>query len=161
MPALAWRPLTDRYPELRILAKGHDPANDRNGNWQAYAQAAGFDGIYTYESLAFDPADFSLVCGLARARALACAPSLAPGYDARRALNDPRVRPRRQGALYDEMWRGALDAGADIVGVVSYNEWGEGTQIEPAASPPPSPVYSDYEGVDYLARTATWARQAR
>jgi hypothetical protein len=31
------------------------------------------------------------------------------------------------------MWNRALDAGSDVVSITSFNEWGEGTQIEPAA----------------------------
>ena len=31
------------------------------------------------------------------------------------------------------MWRAAITAGADRVTITSYNEWHEGTQIEPAA----------------------------
>ena len=32
------------------------------------------------------------------------------------------------------MWRGAVRARADLVTITSYNEWHEGTQIEPARS---------------------------
>ena len=49
---------------------------------------------------------------------------------------DLRVKPRRDGARYDGMWRGALRAEADLVTVTSYNEWHEGTQIEPARGRP-------------------------
>jgi Glycosyl hydrolase family 99 len=63
------------------------------------------------------------------------------------------------------MWRKALAASADIVTITSYNEWGEGTQIEPAR---PLHGYRSYEGAwglhgiaaafSYLARTAGWSR---
>ena len=62
-----------------------------------------------------------------------CAPSVGPGYDARRGSDDPRVKPRRNGATYDAMWRAAIASGADRVTITSFNEWHEGTQIEPAA----------------------------
>ena len=64
---------------------------------------------------------------------LLCAPSVGPGYDARRGSGDPRVKPRRNGATYDAMWRAAIAAKADRVTITSFNEWHEGTQIEPAA----------------------------
>ena len=35
---------------------------------------------------------------------LLCAPSVGPGYDARRATGDPHVKPRRHGLTYDSMW---------------------------------------------------------
>ena len=55
-----------------------------------------------------------------------------PRLRRRRATGDTRVRPRRDGATYDSMWRGAVQARADLVTITSYNEWHEGTQIEPA-----------------------------
>ena len=33
---------------------------------------------------------------------------------------------------YDGMWRTAIRAKPDLVTITSYNEWHEGTQIEPA-----------------------------
>ena len=74
-----------------------------------------------------------LLCSEARARHLLCAPSVGPGYDARRGSGDPVVKPRRHGATYDAMWRAAITAHADRITITSYNEWHEGTQIEPAA----------------------------
>ena len=45
------------------------------------------------------------------------------------------MKPRRNGATYDAMWRMAIAGGADRVTITSFNEWHEGTQIEPAAPP--------------------------
>jgi hypothetical protein len=76
------------------------------------------------------------------------------------------MKPRRRGKTYDAMWRSALRAGADEVTVTSYNEWNEGTQIEPASSDPPMLGYLSYDGayglhgtaasLAYLTRTACW-----
>ena len=63
---------------------------------------------------------------------LLCAPSVGPGYDAMRATGDVARADRSGGATYDRMWRGAIRAAADVVTITSYNEWHEGTQIEPA-----------------------------
>jgi len=71
----------------------------------------------------------------ARERGLAFAPSVAPGYD------DSKIRPwnaatrveRRGGATYAAAWEAALAAEPPVVTVTSANEWGEGTQIAPAA----------------------------
>ena len=76
--------------------------------------------------------------GCARRRACtACSarPSVGPGYDAVRATGDTRVRRIAPTARrYDRMWRGAIRAAADVVTITSYNEWHEGTQIEPASA---------------------------
>ena len=97
-----------------------------------------FTGVYTYDTLVYGAGLFARLCRQAHARGLLCAPSVGPGYDAQRATGDARVKPRRNGLTYDSMWRAAIAAGADRITITSYNEWQEGTQIEPAASPAPS-----------------------
>jgi glycoprotein endo-alpha-1,2-mannosidase len=133
------------------------------------AAAAGFDGIYTYDIVTYGGETFARICGEAHARGLLCAPSVGPGYDARRGSGDPRVKPRRSGRTYDAMWRAAIAAHADDVTITSFNEWHEGTQIEPA-SPPcrhgryrygsydgAFGLYGDAAETAYLDRTAYWA----
>src|ERR1700739_407633 len=97
------------------------------------ASAAGFAAVYTYDIVTSPGSLFSRLCSEAHARHLLCAPSVGPGYDARRGSGDPVVKPRRHGATYDAMWRAAITAHADRVTITSYNEWHEGTQIDPAA----------------------------
>jgi LysM repeat protein len=41
---------------------------------------------------------------------------------------------RRSGAYYRETWQAATDSKPDLVVITSFNEWLEGTQIEPSAS---------------------------
>jgi glycoprotein endo-alpha-1,2-mannosidase len=66
-----------------------------------------------------------------------------------------RVKPRLDGATYDSMWAAALRAGADMVTITSYNEWSEGTQIEPAGH---GGRYESYAGAYGLAgRASEWA----
>src|SRR3989442_14634925 len=101
-------------------------------NHVGFAARAGFAGFYTYDILLYDGAKFGRLCDQARAAGILCAPSVGPGYDASEATGDSRVKPRRSGATYDAMWAAATRAGADVVTITSYNEWGEGTQIEPA-----------------------------
>jgi glycoprotein endo-alpha-1,2-mannosidase len=133
------------------------------------AAAAGFDGVYTYDIVTYGGWAFRRLCDEAHAVKLLCAPSVGPGYDARRGSGDPRVKPRRDGRTYDSMWRLAIGSGADRVTITSYNEWHEGTQIEPAAPPRRRGAYR-YLGYDgawgsfgvaaegaYLERTRYWA----
>jgi glycoprotein endo-alpha-1,2-mannosidase len=132
------------------------------------AAAGHFSGVYTYDTVTYSARILARYCAEAHAAGLVCAPSVGPGYDARRAVGDPHVKPRRRGATYDEMWHAALAAGADRITITSFNEWQEGTQIEPAI-----PLrlgeyrYISYDGAwglhglaaedAYLARTAYWA----
>ena len=98
------------------------------------AAAAGFDGVYTYDTVVYTGNQFARICAEAHRLHLLCAPSVGPGYDARRGDGDPRVKPRRNGRTYDAMWRAAIQVRADRVTITSFNEWHEGTQIEPAAA---------------------------
>jgi glycoprotein endo-alpha-1,2-mannosidase len=136
------------------------------------AQAGMFDGVYTYDVLLWGGITFPRLCAQAHHLGLQCLPSVGPGYDATRATADLRVKPRRKGATYDGMWRSAIRSGADAVTITSYNEWHEGTQIEPARTRPPgaaaAATYESYDGAygltgraaedAYLDRTTFWSR---
>jgi len=135
-----------------------------------HAAAAHFDGIYTYDILRFGGGDFSRLCKQAHRAHLLCLPSVGPGYEATRATGDKRLKPRRDGRTYDSMWRAAIHADPDGVTITSYNEWHEGTQIEPARDQPPGSAakltVDSYEGAyglhgrsarrAYLDRTRYW-----
>ncbi len=134
-----------------------------------WAATARFAGIYTYDVLINDGSGFRRLCAEAHRVGLLCAPSVGPGFDASAATGEARTRPRRDGATYDAMWRAAIGAGADIVTVTSYNEWHEGSQIEPAALQARGSRYASYDGAwgvhgalaadAYLARTALWVQR--
>ena len=66
------------------------------------------------------------------------------------------------------MWKTAIRADADIVTITSYNEWQEGTQIEPARDRGRQAELRGRVGEDgvaaqraYLAATAAWAARLR
>lgn len=134
------------------------------------AAAAGhFSGVYTYDIVTFGGNVFARICSEARKVHLLCAPSVGPGYDARRGSHDPRVKPRRAGRTYDAMWKAAVEAHAGRVTITSFNEWHEGTQLEPAATTRRRGRYryASYDGAwglhglaaanAYLTRTAQWS----
>lgn len=133
------------------------------------AQKGGFQGLYTYDVLVYDGSSFARMCQGARRLGLLCAPSVGPGFDARRATGDPRVRARNNGRWYDHMWQAAVRASPDIVTITSYNEWHEGTQIEPARVT--NGADESYDGAfglagrraqrAYLDRTAYWVSRLR
>ncbi|HET7487746.1 MAG TPA: hypothetical protein VFJ85_07435 [Acidimicrobiales bacterium] len=157
--------------DVRVMGESSNPTSVKSGSFAAFARSAGLDGIYTYDAVRYGPADFATVCATARDSGLLCSPSASPGYVAFRAKpTDTQNVPRDGGARYDATWKGAVDGGADIVSITSYNEWHEGTQLEGALSPhcfPDGLCSSGYDGAyglsgvpaqgAYLARTATWS----
>ncbi len=154
-----WLELSAQFPSIELYAQTDDAAR---------AAEAGFDGVYTYDVYAVRGSAFAAFCARARRAGIACAPSVGPGYNASRATPDYRVRSRRAGATYDGMWRAAIAAVADRITITSYNEWHEGTQIEPARRRGATiyGAYASYEGAygltgkaaerAYLVRTAYW-----
>jgi hypothetical protein len=132
-------------------------------NLVGFAAHAGFAGFYTYDIVIYEGSRFDRYCRQARAEGILCAPSVGPGYDASEATGDTNVKDRHFGATYDSMWSAALRAAADLVTITSYNEWGEGTQIEPAGH---GGRYESYDGAyglhgraaqrAYIRRTAYW-----
>ncbi len=160
-PAADWAQVNATLSGVRVFAQTALPG---------FAAAARFSGLYTYDILLYGGGTFERICSEAHRLHLLCGPSVGPGYDATRATGDLRVKARRNGATYDGMWRAALAAGADLVTITSYNEWNEGTQIEPASSA----VHGKYESyarayglsgtaaqLAYLARTAYWTDMMR
>jgi glycoprotein endo-alpha-1,2-mannosidase len=144
---------------------------------------AGFDGAYTYfasDGFTYGSTtrNWPSMAKIAADHRLLFIPSVGPGYDDTkiRPWNKHTRRDRVGGRYYEEMWSSAIGAGAAVVSITSYNEWGEGTQIEPAVPRSVQPdtalapevrarlelpvAYSSYEPYDaffYLNRTARWA----
>jgi hypothetical protein len=162
IPVSDWASLRSREPDVQLYAQT---------TMVGEAAKAKFDGVYTYDVLLWGGDMFSRYCAQAHRVALTCLPSVGPGYDATHATADLRVKPRRDGATYDSMWRSAIRSGADGVTITSYNEWHEGTQIEPARAhlggAAAAAGLQSYDGAygrvgraserAYLVRTAFWS----
>lgn len=118
-----------------------------------------FDGLYTY--FASDGFTYGSTHGnwkelaaWARAHDKLFIPCVAPGYiDTRiRPWNGRNTRGREIGGYYDRAFDAAIAARPDVIGITSFNEWHEGTQIEPAV---PKKV-GDFQYEDYAPREPTW-----
>lgn len=103
-----------------------------------FSELDAFDGIHPY-SVAWSPDPSSQLASYARqARAYAgkiWMATVMPGY------NDKLVNgaqgfavDRQNGAYYTRMWQGAVATRPDVLSITSFNEWVEGSQIEPSKS---------------------------
>jgi glycoprotein endo-alpha-1,2-mannosidase len=129
-----------------------------------------FDGFFTYFAAngfthGSSWKNWNSLSDYARRNSLLFVPSVGPGYvDTRvRPWNSQNTRERRKGSYYEMAWRTALNAKAKVVSVTSFNEWHEGTQIEPAVprqTKDKKPyVYCSYEPEEtdfYLRETRHW-----
>ena len=159
-PDEEWKAALQGLSDYRVFA--HTPLAGK-------ALRGGFQGLYTYDVLVYDGNSFGRMCASARRVGLLCAPSVGPGFDATRATGDLRVRDRKNGQAYDQMWQAAVRAAPDVVTITSYNEWHEGTQIEPARDV--GAGYLSYDGAwglhgtqaerSYLDRTVYWVGRLR
>jgi len=124
-----WRDAMDRIHNLPD--GGLVIADTPRGNW---IDGGHFDGLYNYatleESPSFDwartlPPDAWYV------------PSVIPGFSVKRVGYASNASTDRNGGdTYEQQWVAALGTGIEpqMVSITSFNEWHEGTQIEPAAS---------------------------
>jgi len=118
------------------------------------------DGMFNYGSYSYPaqlPASPDYI-------AMFCA---TPGFDDSRkaGVTTPTVLPRNGFARYDAMWAPLAAQKVEFASVCSFNEWHEGTQIEPAKPHHIGWWFSRYDYQNYgplasdayLTRTAYWA----
>jgi glycoprotein endo-alpha-1,2-mannosidase len=122
------------------------------------------DGLFNYSDVAY-PA------GLPASPDYLLAWNVRPGFDNRRrpGTTNPVVIPRNGSATYDAMWKPLVDQAVEWAAVNSFNEWHEGSQIEPAQPYSYSTgwwfwkktyTYENYGALTqgfYLDRTAYWS----
>jgi glycoprotein endo-alpha-1,2-mannosidase len=129
-----------------------------------WAEAGHFDGSYSYALLGADEAaPYRWARGLPPGTWFV--PGVNPGFSAVRIGYEASTYVAREdGAAYDLRWEALLNSGVEpnLVTITTFNEWHEGTQIEPAAVGMTNGrgyTYEDYgrlppEG--YLIRTHDW-----
>nr|WTB09980.1 glycoside hydrolase family 99 protein [Streptomyces antimycoticus] len=158
-----WTPLDRVADRAIVLAQTTD-----------VSKVAHFGGMYTYDAIAAgNNPQWAGTAAYCRDHGMVWAPSIGPGYIDDRAVpgNTTPTLEREDGATYDLEWNNALSPAnggpPTWVSITSFNEWHEGSQIEPAASAPPTAQsYRTYSGAygrtgaaaetAYLDRTAYW-----
>lgn len=91
---------------------------------------------------------YEAYCDGIRRRRQSCALTVIPGYDdSALPSRQPIIIDREGGALYQRLWERAIAADPDWVLITSFNEWHEGSEIEPSLE------YGD----NYLTATETLA----
>lgn len=106
------------------------------------AYLAAFDGLHTYDPIwlllneaSTWPVRYQSLWLTCRLQSKIFMATVLPGYDDSHLTpprTDPVVYPRNSGAVYQEMWQQAVLAGAEWIGICSFNEFHEGSEIEPS-----------------------------
>ncbi|MFC4031939.1 discoidin domain-containing protein [Streptomyces polygonati] len=139
------------------------------------SKATYFGGLYNY-AVGTDFTGWKGIADWCRANGRVWAPSVGPGYIDDRAVpgNTTPTLQRADGGTYDRIWSGALSPAnggkPTWVSITSFNEWHEGTMVEPASSAPPAGIgYQTFVGAygrtgaaaetAYLDRTLYWVQQ--
>jgi glycoprotein endo-alpha-1,2-mannosidase len=116
-----------------------------------------FDALHVYTPVVFLArgrdlgATYSALAALARAAERPFIPAVAPGFDDRQVRTPGTVVDRSDGATYDQTWEAALAVDPPWILVSSWNEWHEGSEIEPSVE----------HGRRYLDVTRAWADRFR
>jgi hypothetical protein len=116
-----------------------------------------FDALHVYSPVEFlaRGRDLGEVYGafaaVARESGRAFVPAVAPGFDDRQVRVPGTVVDRAGGAAYDRSWQAALSVAPPWILVSTWNEWHEGSEIEPSVE----------HGRRYLEATRRWAERFR
>ena len=134
-------------------------------NDPVWVRESHFDGSYKYGVLDADPTGYDFARSLPLDTWYIA--GINPGFSAKRIGGEAWTEtPRQDGATYQDRWESMFAVGIEpaMVAVTTFNEWHEGTQIEPAVPGMDRKVttfpYLDYEPLDpeaYLDLTREWS----
>ncbi len=157
--ATYWKPALDAIHALP--AGGLVIGCTTDGSWVGDGH---FDGLYNYITLHLDQ-EGSFDWARSLPQEALYIPSVMPGNSAKR-IGYPAYTyvPRQDGATYNAQWTAALGEGIqpDMVTITSFNEWHEGTMIEPpalGASNGQGYTYADFGKLPpdgYISLTHDW-----
>ncbi|MEA3325769.1 MAG: hypothetical protein U9R53_00400 [Chloroflexota bacterium] len=137
--------------------------DQNDSNWINHGH---FDGSYNYGVLDVDQVGYKWALNLPAGAWYV--PGINPGFSARRIGYANWVdTPRMNGSTYDDRWEQMFAVGIEpkLVVITTFNEWHEGTQIEPAAPGVTTPngfTYQDYGKLPpdgYLTLTREWSER--
>jgi len=155
VPLEAWPAIISRTEErydgdFLLIADGYN---------ESYARA--LDGIHTYNICGWvqgkTPEELHELAGgsfkgavaLAKQHAKVSCITIIPGYDDTK-IRTPGIDAKRlDGQTYEVLWEEAIEADPDWVVITSWNEWHEGSEIEPSWE----------DGDRYIKLTGEWARR--
>ncbi len=149
------RPAAWAFVRRALAARGLRPVlvgDAARPEWLAH-----FDALHLYSPVGAlaDGADlvarYRDLAARARAAGRPFLAPVAPGYDDRAVRVPGTVVARAEGATYGRTWEAALAAEPAAVLVATWNEWHEGTEIEPSVE----------HGRSYLTLTRRWAARFR
>jgi len=161
VPLTYWQKTMDALhnenPGVIVLTDQNDPV---------WITRSHFDGSYNYGVLDTDKVGYKWALNLPKNAWYV--PGINPGFSAVRVGLPSWVdTPRRDGSTYADRWESMFAVGIEptLVTITSFNEWHEGTQIEPAKpgmKTASGHIYQDYgklppEG--YLKLTREWAEK--
>jgi hypothetical protein len=116
-----------------------------------------FDALHVYSPVVFLArrrdlgGTYGALAALGRAVGRPFVPAVAAGFDDRQVREPGTVVDRAGGATYDRSWQAALSVDPPWILVSSWNEWHEGSEIEPSVE----------HGRRYLEATGAWAARFR
>jgi len=152
----------EEWPEIITRARegyGGDFILIADGYRESFARM--FDGVHTYiiagalrgktaqQMAAWSRTSFANAVNLAKRRARISCVTVIPGYDDRKIRHPGLHVDRLEGETYRVLWEEAIRADPDWILITSWNEWHEGSEIEPSWE----------HGRKYVGVTAQYARQ--
>ncbi len=155
--------LTGWYEAVGLIDAAYEAGVTAIGDQFSYGAARVFDGVHTYNtagsltSLSLDELrawaceTYRSWVQLANAAQKISTITIIPGYDDTKIRTPGLAVERFDGKLYEAQWDCVMKADPDWVLITSFNEWHEGSEIEPSVE----------FGREYLDLTAEFAKRFR
>jgi glycoprotein endo-alpha-1,2-mannosidase len=156
VPLTSWpeiiRRVQEQYGDFVLIADGYD---------ESFARL--FDGVHTYnicgwvrdktpdELRTLGARSFADAVKLARRHGKISCLTVIPGYDDTKIRRPGLKADRHAGQTYQTLWEEAIRADPDWVLITSWNEWHEGSEIEPSRE----------DGDQYVRLTGQYAPRFR
>ncbi len=153
--------LTGWLEAVRIVNQKYEPGVVAIGDQFSFGAARVFDGVHTYntagslrrmepdEAKQWASGRYRSWVQLANGADKICAITVIPGYDDTKIREPGLAVERYGGRLYRVQWEQAIEADPHWILITSFNEWHEGSEIEPSLE------YKD----KYIELTAEYARR--